>query len=480
MLWRAQGTPIWLLSGTLPGPVPEVCGSGNNSGGITLDLVMSNETTTTDLVEVDAPTIFEIPAYRYDEFTKRVDKANRRLAKAGGSERFEFTFETFDRQIWKKTLFTPIDGTMEPTGVYEPYIRATLVNDSFLISAGDYTFVATLVAEEAGYTVHTAPGQSLDGWVRPDVDDIHCDVCKTVRRRLNIYIVRDNITGNLIQVGSNCIAPLLGFSPKSLWALTWTEDLFELEDENEGGSSYGAQAARTVDIDRVISLAWVYTNYGKSYVNVKIADLKEIPSTSSLVRGHIFNPPRPGSRRGDKEAFQAYLAKQAEAEVVAENETLITAIRETAISATQEGTDYGDNLRVILAADSGRVSSRNVGILASVVAIYSRELGLAAEKKANPIAKGWIGEEKERVRNFSVTLTTVKEFERDSFSGYGTETATMIIGRTADGHVVKWVYAGTVSYEVGDVINIKAGTVKKQDTWNDIDQTVLNRVVVSD
>jgi hypothetical protein len=58
-----------------------------------MDANVTPESNTSDLVEVDAPTVFEIPSYRLEEFSKRVEKANRRLARANAAERFECKWE---------------------------------------------------------------------------------------------------------------------------------------------------------------------------------------------------------------------------------------------------------------------------------------------------------------------------------------------------------------------------------------------------
>lgn len=424
--------------------------------------------------ETPSPIVFTCPAYRYEEFVKRVDKANRRLERAGGSERFAFTFETFEVEKRRPTLFFHIDGSTEPTGIFEPWFRATLVNDSFRIKVGSHTFVASLIAEEAGYTVHTAPGQSLNGWARPAVDDIHCDVCNTVRRRQNIYIVRDEETGTLIQVGTNCLAPLLGFSPQSLWALTWTQELSDLtEDSDEDGwAGYRGAADRTVSIDSVLAIAWAVTNGGKNYVSTKAADAyyeaggHGKASTVSQIRSHLAGRPRPF--RGDDSLGREWDEVQAKVEAVTID--TVAAIG-NAVESVKTGTDYGDNLRTILAAPSGRVTYRNVGILGSLVSVYSREQQSAQERKQEALStvSGFLGEVKERIRNFSITLSSVRELDSD----WGT--TTLLVGKTPDGHVVKWFASGSFDYDLGDVITFEAATVKAQENYKGTDQTVITR-----
>ena len=452
---------------------------------------MSNtsESIATPLVEVAEPTVFLCKADRYDQFVKEVAKAQGRLDRAGADVKIEFDIETLELEKFVKGLTYEIDRQMVPTGIFEPYFRATLKNDSFRFSTGHHTFVATLVAEEAGYTVHTAPGQSLDGWKRPAVDDISCGICNTVRRRINLYIVRDDNTGELIQVGTNCLAPLLGFTPAALWALTWSSEFAAQfggneDDDDDKVWGPGGRVDRTVSIDRVLAIAWAVTNGGKNYVSTKAADAyfdrtgggSSIATTVSRVHSHLGGRPRP--YRGDDTDGIAWDAVQAQVE--ATSDEIVTAIKGS-VASLKPGSDYAENMTVILAAESGRVTYRNVGILGSLVAVYAREQDLRVQRQAEAkkVASGFLGEVKERIRDFSITLLTVREFETD----FGA--STLVVGRTADGHTVKWFASGSHNWEVGQTLNFKAATVKEHllagsDTYTKVDTTMITRGAVTD
>lgn len=157
----------------------------------------------------------------------------------------------------------------------------------------------------------------------------------------------------------------------------------------------------------------------------------------------------------------------------ATSDETIAAIK-ASVDSVKTGTDYGDNLHIILAAESGRVTFRNIGILGSLVAVYAREQQLAEERKqeAKTTATGFLGEVKERIRNFSITLSTVRELDSD----WGT--TTLMVGKTEDGHVVKWFASGSFSYELGDVVKFEAATVKAHENYQGTDQTVITRGVI--
>ena len=414
----------------------------------------------------DEPMVFKGPGWRADEFRNRVAKANRKLTRAMGAGAPQFKFD--------ERVVEEVKRPKEPAKpFYVEYVYFTLASP-FRLTIGDYEFVDRLVPEKAGMTVHTAPGQSLEGWTRPEADDDHCDHCGVNRRRIQLFVVREKASGNLLQLGSTCIQPYTGVEPKGLWALTFDEELRGLEEDDlgsEGGGGYG-NVDYSVGIRHALAVAYILSDEGRGYVSKNKAYEWDRPSTVSLVKEHILYPPRP-SQKGYKE----YLAEAKKVSEVLENEALIDAIVASAESL-RAGTDYADNMHILLAAESGRVTKRNLGVLASLVAVYAREEGRRAERKAKPqAAAGFLAPVKQRIRNFSFTLTTVRTFPTD----WGT--STLLIGTTESGHTVKWFASGSLDYKPGDVVKMEAATVKEHvpagsDKYTNADTTVLTRGVI--
>lgn len=425
-------------------------------------------------IEVADPIIVEFPAYRLDGWLKKVGVADRRLARAGLPP-FGWHAEKFDKKVLKGGIELP-DGTLfGATESVEPWIRVHL--DELRISAGHYTFVAALVAEEAGYTVHCAPGQSLDGWQRPPVDDIHCDHCGTKRDRKRLYIIRDDRDGTLVQVGHSCIELYTGLALKGLWALTYGPQLRGYGGDDEGGGS-GRQYLAPVD--RVLGLAFAFADEGRSYVSVKAAEFSDRVATAQDVRTALFGRVEPPNRKWFRReadyqramaSYNRFLDNIRKGIEFAADADLIADIRKAADSLPT-GTDYADNMHTILAGE--HVSYRNIGILASLVAVYAREKELAVKREAKaPIAKGFLAPVKTRLRGLELELTTVKSWEGQ----YGW--TTLLVGRTTDNHIVKWFASGEHDFGPGDTITIDA-TVKGHEVWTPnagdaIDQTVVTR-----
>lgn len=413
----------------------------------------------------------EFPAYRLDKFIAKMNTANKRLARAGADCQFTYATEQF---MAKKTVggIELDDGTrMFGTVVEEPWVRATLPEVN--LTLGDYTFVASLIREEAGYTVHCAPGQDLSTWARPDADDVHCDHCETNRNRARLYVIRENATGKLIQLGHSCIELYLGLSPKGLWALAYDAELKAFADEDSGGYDVGVYG---VEVRKVLAYAFIFSDRGRSYVSRKAA-WEGRSATASVVSEALFvtpRPPRQQDYRGDGYTkaladYEQYLADIAEADRTwREESTLLDDI--VAIAETIDGSsDYGQNLAVILAGST--VSGRNVGILASLVSVYARERELAIQRAAAPeVAKGYLADVGVRIKSeITITLKTVRHSDND----YGQ--STWLVGFTPDQHMVTWSASRFIDMDPGDTLTLSAATVKAHREYRGSDQTVLTR-----
>jgi hypothetical protein len=419
---------------------------------------------------------FNIPAYRREAFEHKLDVANRRLARAGVTERFSASFESEERKVNKGGVELPDGTSFGGTEVTEPWFVATM--HAFELTCGDYSFVAALIAEEAGYTVHCAPGQNLDGWKRPEVNDIHCDHCGTKRNRNRLYIIRNNATDELLQIGHNCIELYTGLSPKGLWSLTFDAELRSFASEESGGfgsHDYGCP------VDKVLGYAFAFSDQGRSYRPAR--DWEPNP-TASIVRQWLLYPPdaprRSNYRSGGYEkalaAWQANVDKARQGWEYSLDESLIADIR-SAAETLKAGTDYADNMAVILGGEY--VSGRNVGILASLVSVYARERELAVKRASAPkVADGFLAPIKTRVKEETrIMLQTVRFWAGD----YGM--TTFMVGHTPDMHCVVWKASGKHDVEPGDVLVLSAFSVKAHEQYgtdHKIDQTVIKLAIIKE
>lgn len=403
-----------------------------------------------------------IPAYNREAFEDRIEQANRRLARAGLDARFEVDYEEF--QVARNDSPRLPDGShLDPHAwYYQTWVRARLVGP-LSISAGHYSFVASLVPEEGGMVVRTAPGVELGGY-EPRGDDA-CEHCGTQRNRVRLYLVRDNRDGRIIQVGHNCIEAYTGVSPKGLWALQIDDELrrFAADDEDDWfGSKDGLRRGWLgAPVDRVLALAWVHSDEGRNYVPRSMSH-ERTPTADLVVRSLFDNP----YVIRDPKQRDHFLQIQARAAEVQNDRELIEAIKASA-ETLNPSSDYGRNMRVLVAGQ--HVGFRNIGMLASLVRVYARQREDEAARRANPVAAGFIGEPGQRLRDLELQLTTVRHLD----GRYGV--STLLVGRTPDGHVVKWFASGAWDYRPGDTLHLAAATVKAHENYQGVDQTVITR-----
>ena len=417
---------------------------------------------------ITATTSLTFAASRLEDFKSKIAKINGKIKRAGGTDVYHPTYTSEWRNEVTKTGLT----------VAIEYVTATW--EAKRISLGRFTFVASLVPEEAGMTVHTAPGQSLEGWTRPAADDQTCQHCNTVRNRSRMYVVRDDTDGSLIQLGHNCIALYTGMEPKGLWQLTVDEDL---EDWAHGPSSDGGGGgsfAPYLVINEVLGLAYALSDQGRAYISRAKAQEWNKDSTAQQVNiavNGLFPSAAEAQRYGGDVARERerYLDAIADGKEYAADEKLIAGIR-AAAETLSAGTDYADNVAIILAAESGIVSPRNMGTLASLVSVYRRNLERDAERKAaaSTAVQGFVADVGVRVKNLTLTLTTVKTWEGD----YGT--TTFIVGRDEAGRIVVWKASRYLDLNPGDTLHLSAATVKEHGNFNGVDQTIVTRAKIAE
>lgn len=394
---------------------------------------------------------WEIRAERVEVFKSKIEQANRKLERAGLDARFEVTYTDFEKRFGLTSGAEIPAATAETVFVTEPWVRAEM-SGPLSLAHGHFTFVAALVPEEAGITVHSAPGQELDGFV-PRGDNA-CEHCGVARNRTRLYLVRDERTGAIIQLGHTCIEMYTGVSPKGLWALTYDDTLAEIALDRGGP----ARRPLGASVNAVLAYAYAHSDQGRSYQAATGWGV----STGGQVRMSLF-----GSIHRLKEADRAYyVAKAAESTVYAADTTLMDAIK-SSVDTTDVDSDYGRNLRVILGAET--VTGRNIGILASLVKVYARAKQLEVERAATVLSSGFIGEVGERIKNITARAKTVVYNE----GMYGT--TTFLVAITDTGHTLVWGASKSLDVAVGDWFTIAAATVKEHGEFNGIDQTVIAR-----
>ena len=375
---------------------------------------------------------YEIARYLVPEFEKRIAKANRRLERAGTDARFTFTCKNFT------------DTGVDNLGMdYQVPMTQIMLSDLSL-AIGDYIFMARVEWEEAGPVVYTMPGESLQGW-RPE--NMVCAHCGLSRRRTKMYVVRSR-TGERIILGSNCLELYTGVRAVAMWALEFDQELGEGWEPDDYTDQ---RSERKAHQNSVIALAWAISDQGRRYISAGKAQEGGI-STSEMVRKALWGP------RED------LLPAISMAQEYLKDEELLEAIR-SAAETVSEKSDYGQNLRVF--ANSDWLSPRGVGMVTSLASVYARNREELASRPN--VSTGFIGQVGDKLRGVKLTLSTVRSWEGQ----YGI--TTLLVGMTADGHVVKWFASKELDVQPGQVVQIKSCAIKACEQFKGVDQTVITR-----
>jgi hypothetical protein len=313
-------------------------------------------------------------------------------------------------------------------------------------SYGGFTFLARIDRVGDSFTIANAPG--VEHVERSLVHPGECDHCGMNRQRNNTYLVRNDETGETVNVGSTCIKDFLGWDA----SVTFFAE-GDVEPVEQGGAYYAPQYS--VDTILAFSIAairahgWVARS---SYTGQPTADLVLMVLS--------------GRRLTEREAeiARALRAHAPEAEALAAE------VKAFILSDDFNGTStYVDNLKVIAAQDA--VTGREVGLLASAPQAYTRHLGQAAERKA----KAAKTEGSDFVGAVGDKIEVKGSIEAVNFidGAYGTTTLYTILGE--DGNLYKWFSTnGALGEDKGVQVHIK-GTIKSHDEYRGVKSTVLTR-----
>lgn len=399
--------------------------------------------------EVDEPArpVYSIPASAVTEAEARIEKANRRLARAGIDERF--TFEVTEPYVTK--VGDP------PREMF--YRDLTLSHPS--ISYGGYEFVAAVDHLETGALVRSKPGIELGGW-RPEVSE--CEHCGTTRRRSATYLVQHE-DGTRKQVGSSCMTDFLGVKPAGLWALGF-DPLEETEDDGwlSGGGYSADYASENLE---VLAVALAVTGGGRDYVSRQASEWRGSASTADAVRDQLYGgSPRENAEQRAERARLAELAEQFLSDG--------TAAQVLEYAQQLEGdSDYATNMRVL--AGGEHVDYKHTALLASAVSGWARDNDRRAvrEARASAYVPGHLAPVKEKVTGHTAVVEKVVPLESYVYGGEG---GSLVIMRASTGQTLKWKASTRQDLSAGDKLTFTGGTVKAHESYNGQDQTVLTRV----
>lgn len=413
------------------------------------DVTLTDDTTMTppgdetpnefDDIEPGPPT-YDIAAASVERVQNSIKKANRRLAKAGITDRFNATYEPYT-----------LDRVNRETGVMERHERCAVTLNRPVIAYDGYEFAARIEQTESGKLIAlTAPDQELHGWTP---QSMACEHCGQNRRRTKVYVVR-NPEGEYKTIGSNCLENYTGIKPEGLWALTY-DDLNDIQDDDNwdlrGGPTGGTPIVPGKDVLAVAAAAAKVQGGYKA----KWAD----EPTTVLVKDTLF--PWTGMSK-ERKAVIDQVRQEAE-------HVDVDALRDEIREAVEPDGDWGTNVHALL--DEEWVSSRHAALLASSISSVER---LRAKKRERETTKpGFIAPVGEKVTGVKARILKLRQ--STNYYGYRETVSEMVRLQTDDGHIVTWWASSPTGFDEGDDVTIQRATVKDHETYRGEDQTIITR-----
>lgn len=324
-----------------------------------------------------------------------------------------------------------------------------------------YEFIATLQHEEHGNIVRQIPVLRKNGEevTLPALNDYRnvdpqCDHCGLARHRKDTYLVWNSDSGEIQQVGSNCLGDFLGSADPQRYA-SYAEYLRDFlyslgSDEGEG---YGPS----------VEMAFEMREFLASTARMIRADGWHAASTSDHPTSTSAWQNLQDYGKNDKSGHPLWI-DIAEQDYKLADETLEWVIND--LEPSGEKNDYEHNLCVALT--SVGVTYRTKGIVASAVRAYDRvrENKLRYEKQQEKNAvKGWVGTVGNERQEFEVTLMKTIPLENRYADRYDDDqTKPLYSFEDAEGNEINWFSSKWIdSLQNGDTYTISAKVKSHED-----------------
>lgn len=410
---------------------------------------------------------FLIPSFNLDILSEKIVALNRRAKKLGCAEIVTKVLGVITKQEREVLPDQDEQGNHKFRTVTRTYYEVEV--EGIAPKFADWEFMGTLEHTEAGNILRSLPGKELPETFR--TGGAKCDHCNKVRRRKDTYIVRHQTSGEMKQVGHQCVRDFLGHvDPAHLaWLASLIRDLEEAgSEEGSGRSPEVIYADHFVDYvaECVIRFGWTSMGAVRAYA-AKAEGGAGITSTSSRAYRYMY-PTQEMKRDGDIIEISP-AATELAAKALAWGRALVN---------QETRNQYEHNLAMVCSKQT--INTRDMGILASVVSAYQKFMGVqelrrVANEKRKSLAETstWFGTPGKRE---VFTVTVVGEHSFDSSFQYGPETFTLYRMQDANGNVCIWK-TGSHNLSVGKTYKLKA-TVKEHAVWKEIKQTVFSRCAV--
>lgn len=373
---------------------------------------------------------FEIPAFRRETISARLEKLAKKAAKNGNPDIAISFGDVFTREV--NTEYGPMKID---------YVSVTVSGEAPRIAGWDFLARIELLGEEN--LIHRVPGTDKVLEERFRAHDGFCDHCNSARRRNDVFVLAND--EKQIAVGRHCLREFLGIDdPKAIVARAqFFEELKEMNEDDLG--DFGS--CGYYGLNEVLCLA--AANIRKHGYVSKARQIE----TGDATTGQVVSWGLAG--------VPAYKMEVTEIDREWAQKTVDFFRRDASF-----GNEYMDNLRVLMKQDI--LKKEHVALVSSAVITAQRELAPKAEVKES----NFVGEVKGRLKDVSLLLEKIIYLGSGSFGP-----SYLHLLKDMDGNAFSWITGNKIEAAEGTKLTVDA-TVKEHKIYKGTKQTVLTRAKV--
>lgn len=331
-----------------------------------------------------------------------------------------------------------------------------------------WKFIATIQHHTGGNIIRTVPGEEENKRVKDfyETDPDRCDHCKKRRGRIDTFIVQNEETNELKQVGRNCLVDFLGgVDPKAILNyFSYIRSIKRLvADAEEEGRTKGIRGVDHLDTETLMQLVVMIVNQfgykpqGGTRGDVQFALYGSLPERGATKEMVIL-----------KELFKEWRTGDVDPGV----KTRASKILEWTRNITDEAANNNNflhNIRVL--ARSKYVTPRDLGFFVGMVPAYMK-----AEEKDRLVkqraakSNEWVGVVGQKIPPTHVQVVGTSYVD-------GPFGRTQIVRMEDEkGNFFTWFNNSATAMKPSEEKIKIVGTVKKHDEYKGRKQTILTRV----
>lgn len=405
----------------------------------------------------------------WEGFMDKVNAKMKTVQKKCKKYGVEFNFHETGKCEYRKFEITNDNGWKE-----EVTLRYVEVEAEGKAQINGWEWLASVEHTDKGNLIHSA--KDVDIPTKYYTSDCYCEHCKKNVWRKYIHLVKNVETGEIKQVGQNCLRDYTqGMSAEGV---AWYQSLFtglEEEEVREPSCGYGFGSREYYDPEEVTR-----------YMSETIRHFGYVPKNdegklNTATRAQDYYDVAHERRSKFTFCMDRFYKIKAEMEKIGFNAESEQATKEAhealAWIAEQDDThsSYIHNLKLVCSME--QVNSWHFGILASLLSTWNKSLAKEAEKKAEQAAEEhseYVGNVGDRITFEVASTKIVTSWETD----YGMMYLVKFV--SVDGNVFMW-RSSSIHNLPDDFELIKkiTGTIKEHNEFRGVKQTFVNRCKVA-